>query len=150
MNTLTPPAEGMERIGASFQIPGRFLHALPHGNGHINETYAATYDQAGRNVRYIHQQINERVFKDPVALMENVSRVTAHQHEKLDAAGCPDRQRRALTTLPAATGLPYHRDEAGKVWRTYHFIEGARTLDAVENPAQAFQAALAFGAFQKA
>jgi aminoglycoside phosphotransferase (APT) family kinase protein len=40
-------------------------------------------------------------------------------------------------------------DAEGGYWRAYCFIEGARTFDAVESPQQAFQAAKAFGEFQK-
>ena len=40
-------------------------------------------------------------------------------------------------------------DAEGNYWRAYHFIENARTYDAVESTEQAFQAAKAFGRFQK-
>jgi aminoglycoside phosphotransferase (APT) family kinase protein len=40
-------------------------------------------------------------------------------------------------------------DADGSYWRTYRFIERARTYDAVESTEQAFQAAKAFGRFQK-
>ena len=40
----------MRAIGARFQVPGSLLEARPHGTGHINETWAATYDQAGTPV----------------------------------------------------------------------------------------------------
>jgi aminoglycoside phosphotransferase (APT) family kinase protein len=40
-------------------------------------------------------------------------------------------------------------DEKGSYWRAYRFIERARTYDAVESAQQAFQAAKAFGQFQK-
>ena len=56
--------------------------------------------------------------------------------------------RRALTLIPARNGEPFHHDEAGNFWRVYLFIEQARTYDAVESPAQAFEAAQAFGRFQ--
>ena len=50
------------------------VEAVQHGSGHINETYAATYDQAGARVRYVHQRINGHVFREPLLLMDNVSR----------------------------------------------------------------------------
>ena len=56
--------------------------------GHINETYTATYDQGGTRVRYIHQKINRRVFKNPAAVMKNVMRVTTHLRRKLEAKAC--------------------------------------------------------------
>ena len=64
-------------------------------------------------------------------------------------AGEPDVSRRVLTLIPARNGLSYHHDEQGNYWRAYLFIEKARTYDAVESPGQAFEAAKAYGQFQK-
>jgi hypothetical protein len=130
-----------------FLIPGEFLSAEPYGSGHINDTYCAKFDQGGSPVRYILQRINHNIFKNPVALMENIQRVTAHLEKKV--TGQPDASRRVLTLIPASGGLPYHRDAEGNHWRAYIFIEKARTFDAVESTEQAFKAARAFGQFQK-
>ena len=127
-----------------FQINGRFIEAVPHGNGHINDTYAAIFDHRGAPARYILQRINHNVFKNPVALMENVQRVTAHLQSKLTA----DRSRRALTLIPTHDGASHHRDDDGNYWRAHLFIENARTYDTVESTRQAFEAAKAFGQFQ--
>lgn len=134
-------------VARQFEIPGEFVSAEPYGSGHINDTYCVVFDQAGARVRYIFQRINHLVFKNPVALMENISRVTQHLGGKFAGAG--DASRRALTLIPARDGKPYCHDDAGNCWRVYLFIEQARTYDAVESPAQAFQAAQAFGLFQK-
>ena len=61
----TGPARDLRAIGARFDVPGALVEAVPYGSGHINETYAATYDQAGTRVRYIHQRINGQVFREP-------------------------------------------------------------------------------------
>ena len=137
----------LQTISSQFQIPGDFVSAQPYGSGHINDTFAVTYQQTTGSVRYLFQRINHHVFKNPVALMENIQRVTAHLRAKL--AGQSDLDRRTLTLIPTRTGPPYHRDEAGNYWRAYIFIEQARTYDAVESPQQAFAAAKAFGRFQK-
>jgi len=47
------------------------------------------FDQAGTPVRYILQRINHNIFKNPVALMENVQRVTAHVAAKSSARRTP-------------------------------------------------------------
>lgn len=133
-------------IGARFQIHGTLLEAGPYGTGHINDTFAATYDQAGTQVRYIHQRLNAHIFKAPEALMDNVARVLAHAATRV--AGMPHAARRVLTLVPARDGTPFVRDEDGRIWRTYLFIEGARTFDVIESEAQAEAAARAFGAFQ--
>jgi len=134
-------------IARHFHLHGEFREAAPYGSGHINDTYCASFDQAGTPVRYILQRINHNVFKNPVALMENVQRVTTHLATKV--AGEADASRRVLTLAPTRDGLAYHRDPQGNYWRAYLFIEKARTYDAVESPAQAFQAARAFGRFQQ-
>jgi len=134
-------------VARRFQIHGEFLQAAPHGSGHINDTCCATFDQGGTRVRHIFQRINHAVFKNPAALMENVQRVTAHLAQK--SAGESGPTRRVLTLIPARDGRPYDCDEQGNHWRVYIFIEKARTFDAVETTEQAFQAARAFGHFQK-
>lgn len=134
-------------IARHFRIHGEFLSAEPYGSGHINDTYRATYEQAGVCVRYIFQRINHNIFKNPVALMENIQRVTGHLATKL--AGLPDSSRRTLTVIPTQDGGNHHRDGAGNYWRAYLFIENAKTYNAIETPRQAFEAAKAFGQFQK-
>jgi Phosphotransferase enzyme family len=143
-------ASGKHDIGAvarRFQIHGGFVGAVPYGSGHINDSYCATFDHGGARVRYIFQRINRGIFKDTEALMENIQRVTTHLAGK--RAGEADQTRRVLTLIPALDGKPYACDEHGDAWRVYIFIEGARTFDAVEFPQQAFQAAKAFGEFQR-
>jgi aminoglycoside phosphotransferase (APT) family kinase protein len=144
--TQTSPHD-LRAVACQFQIYGEFRHAEPYGTGHINDTYAAHFDQGGTPVRYILQRINHKVFQDPPALMENIRRVTTHLGNKL--AGERDFSRRALTLIPARDGSVFHRDGAGNYWRAYLFIEKARTYDALQSPEQAFQAARAFGHFQQ-
>ena len=87
-------------LSQNFQILADYQSAEPYGTGHINDTYAATYRQGGTTIRYIHQRINQNIFKDAVGLMENVQRVTDHLRAKL--AGRPDVTRRGAH---ACTGL---------------------------------------------
>jgi hypothetical protein len=133
-------------VARHFQIYGDFISAEPYGSGHINDTYCVLFHQAGTRVRYIFQRINHLVFKNPAALMDNVSRVTRHLNDKLGEA--PDQSRRALTLVFTRDGQPAHQDELGNYWRVYYFIELARTYDAVQTTMQAFEAAKAFGRFQ--
>ena len=134
-------------VARHFQIYGEFRSAEPYGSGHINDTYCAIFDQAGTVTRYILQRINHNIFKKPVSLMENIQRVTTHLAGKM--SGEPDFSRRVLTLIPVRNGLFYHHDEQGNYWRAYLFIEKAKTYDAVESAGQAFEAARAYGRFQK-
>ena len=134
-------------VARHFQIPGDLLRAESYGSGHINDTYCITADHNGLPVRHICQRINHAVFKDPNALMDNIRRVTEHLSGKL--AGDPNRNRRTLTLIKTRDGNPFHRDSLGNYWRVYPFIEKARSREAVESPQQAFEAAKAFGQFQR-
>ena len=134
-------------IASQFQIDREFVGATTYGSGHINDSYCVTFDQAGQPARYLLQRINHSIFKDPITLMENIQRVTSHLAAKVSAER--DRSRLVLTLIPAHDGRTLYVDADGNYWRTYRFIENAHTYDAVESANQAFQAAKAFGEFQK-
>ncbi len=135
-------------ISRQFQIYGEILHAETCKIGHINETYSASYNQGGTRVRYIHQKINQNVFKKPAAVMDNVSRVTKHLRKKLEEARTPDITRRCLTIVPTRDGKSFFRDQEGNFWRTFVFVEGVQTFESVQTGRQAAEAGKAFGQFQ--
>ena len=134
-------------VANEFQIAGDFISAEPFGSGHINDTWRVAFAASGTQSRYILQRLNRAVFPNPLAVMENLQRVTAHLAQKF--ASQTDAARRALTLVPARDGKCFHRDAAGNFWRVFPFIANTRTVDVVESPAQAFAAARAFGQFQK-
>lgn len=123
------------RLVAAFDLPGEFIESVPYGSGHINDTFALTMQTDGVATRYILQRINGHVFKNIPALMDNISRVTAH---------IPG----GLTLIPSTDGLPFTRDAESKFWRCYVFIENASTHDVIQNAGQARAAAFSFGEFQ--
>lgn len=137
----------LREIASHFVVFGQFQSGAPFGTGHINDTFRITYDQAGTTINYILQRINHNVFKNPVAVMENIGRVSEHMKQKL--VGLPNSSRRSLEFHPTTDGSYVYKDAEGNFWRLYSFVEKARTYDVVETPEQAFQAARAFGAFQK-
>ena len=135
-------------IISHFQQQGEFLEAMPYGTGHINDTFASKFRTDRGVVRYIHQRINHHVFREPEQVMENIVRVTRYAAERIRAAG-GDPARETLTVIPALDGRPYYRTADGDYWRTYIFIEGARTYDQVEDVRHVYTAANAFGKFQR-
>lgn len=137
-------------ISNLFDIRADFMHGAPYGSGHINDTYCGHFDQAGlKDVRYILQRINTNIFKTPIELMDNVARVTRHSLERLQEEEHPEAYRRTLTCIPSTGGNPYAVDATGNYWRVYPFIERATGHDEIQSNEQAFQAAQAFGNFQK-
>ncbi len=141
---------GNHKVGAAagaFAIDGEFGGATPYGSGHINDSYYAVFQRNGSQSRYLLQRINHHIFKNPVILMENIERVTAHLAAQV--SNHPDRDRRVLTLIPTRTGSVLHVDEDRNYWRAYRFIDKAKTYNAVESAGQAYQAAKAFGEFQR-
>ncbi|MFM1852402.1 MAG: hypothetical protein RIS54_2086 [Verrucomicrobiota bacterium] len=139
----TPVPSHFAEVLPLFQLEGRFDRAAHYGSGHINDTFVVHCDTgAAQPRRYIAQRINDRIFKNVPALMDNVRRVTAHLAAKAGAGG------RQLTLISAADGGACARDAHGGWWRFYDFIEGAHTVDRVTNEAEAREAARAFGDFQ--
>ncbi len=140
----------LRSIAALFDMRADFVHAQVYGSGHINDTYCAWFDQAGQRVRYIIQRINHNVFKQPVAV--DGKRRAGHPTR----AGHPPCRMaiRKPTAAPSpasrrSTASPTPPTRHGNVWRVYPFIERARGYDELETNEQAYQAARAFGEFQK-
>ena len=131
----------------AFSIEGDLRGAEPYGSGHINDSYRAVFQCNGHQSRYLLQRINHRIFKNPVTLMENIERVTAHLAAQVSSY--PDRNRRVLTLIPTRSGGVLHVDDKGDFWRAYLFIDHATTYNSVSSSDQAFQAAKAFGEFQR-
>jgi Ser/Thr protein kinase RdoA (MazF antagonist) len=142
-----PLKHDLRLILRQFQVHGEFVSAAPHGSSHINDTYCVVCQQGATRRRYIFQRINHHVFQTPVALMENIQRVTEHLARKV--AHLPEPGRHVLTLIPSRDGQSFYRDPHGNYWRAYFFIDKARTYDVIESSQQAFAAAQAFGRFQK-
>jgi Ser/Thr protein kinase RdoA (MazF antagonist) len=140
-------APDLRALGRRFAIEGSFVAGGAHGSGHIHDTFVATWQHAGRRSRYVHQRLNTRVFRDPEGVMRNLERVTGHVRASLARANVRDLERRCLSLVPAREGGSACRDDQGRVWRTFRYVEGARTHDAPEGPSAAFEAARAFADF---
>jgi len=146
---LDAPAPALAReVAKAFAVPGRWVSSAPWGSGHINQTLLAVFEHDGAVQRYIQQRINPLVFPDPIKVMENLARVTAHQRAVLRHEGATDLERRALELVPTWSGALSFVDGEGSHWRTYRFVEGASSHDVVRTPRDAAAAAEAFGRFQ--
>lgn len=117
--------------------------ALPHGNGHINNTFLVD-----SKPRVILQRINTNVFKNPERVMGNIMAVTAHLRKKIAASG-GDPARETLTFLTTKEGLPYYQTAEGDYFRAYYFVEDMICLEFAESPADFAEVAHAFARFQR-
>lgn len=129
-------------IAASFRTDGDFVSAQRYGNGHINETFLASYRSTAGERRYIHQRINERIFRNVPALTSNITRVVEHVR-----ATAPSLVPELIRTTRGESVLHAHD---GSWWRTYTFVEGATAFEYPSSPKRAYAAARAFAAFLQA
>ena len=127
-------------IAARFAVNGSIAQCERYGSGHINETYLVITD---RNARYILQKINDTVFRDVPALMENVAAVTRYLRARSNDP------RRAMHLVETLDGATYTRDENGGWWRMYDFVSDSICLQAAETDEDFYQSAVAFGEFQR-
>jgi Ser/Thr protein kinase RdoA (MazF antagonist) len=137
---------------AGFRVGGKPLSIQPFGSGHINDTYVSLVDTPRGPQRFVHQRINDTVFRSPRQVIQNIERVTNHIRDKLALQG-RDPSRRVLalipTVHPGADGESVLRSPEGEVWRTYRYIDGATTHDIIRAQDHARSVARAFGPFQK-
>ena len=131
-----------------FDVYGDFLVGIPFGNGNVNDTFQLTFDQGGIRLHYILQCINSNVFREPVKVMENVTRVTSHILKKIRAAHV-ETKKRTIRLLNARDGRTFAFDNSGNCWRAYVFVEHARAFEVLETPEQAFRIGEGFGGFQR-
>lgn len=135
-------------IVEKFQVDGVKESVVPHGSGHINDTFLLTCHEGEDEKHYILQRMNHEVFKDPEGLMENVVGVTTFLQKKIRENG-GDSRREALNVIPTRSGESYYVHEDGTYWRMYLFVENAVSYDAVERKEDFYESAVAFGHFQK-
>lgn len=138
----------VNELVSAFTFDGVLENINQLREGHINDTYVFDFDDNGKKNKYLVQVLNTYVFKQPEALMENVVGVTNHIRKAVIAnGGNPERE--SLTVYPAKDGKPYYIDSEGRFWRCYNFITGAHSYQSIENETVFFNAAKAFGNFQR-
>ena len=130
----------MEEIIQLFRTEGTPVRCVPHGSGHINQTWLVETD---RSRRYILQKVNTSTFPDADGLMRNIILVTGHLRKKDPAPG------HVLTLVPTADGEYYIKKPGNELWRMYDFISGGICLDRAENPEDFRLSGTAFGRFQQ-
>jgi Putative homoserine kinase type II (protein kinase fold) len=133
-------SNNLNEILSAFCFDGLPVDAKPLGSGHINRTLLITTDSGKR---YVLQRMSSAAFDDVPALMENVIAVTRFIAEHSDDA------RSTLHFIPVKSGEYYYVDETGSYWRCYEYVENSICLNLAESTEDFYQAAVAFGNFQR-
>jgi len=129
----------MQEIVSAFVTEGTPVRCVPHGSGHINQTWLVETD---RQHRYILQKVNTGVFPNGEGLMNNIILVTEHLRKK-----DPD-PRHVLTLVPTKNGELYISQGDHELWRMYEYVDGGICLDLAETPEEFGLSGKAFGTFQ--
>jgi len=129
-------------IVSNFKIYGVVKKITPLEVGHINNTFKV---EGAEN--YILQKINKNIFKTPKHVVENFTKISNHLEKKLK--DLPDQKRRYVTAFKTHKGDDHFVDAKGEVWRLLNFQEETRVLEQATSPEESFEAAKAFGKFQK-
>lgn len=138
--------EKIKNISSNFDIPGEIINYGEISVGHINKTYFIVYSNNGLNKKYLLQNINTEVFKNPKELMSNVIKVTSFLRNKIEANG-GDPERETLTVFPTKSGENCYFAPDGACWRVYNFVENSFSYDSIEYPELFYSVGEAFGGF---
>lgn len=112
------------------------LQVEAFGSGLINGTWKVTTDCK----EYILQKVNHTIFTRPEKIAHNVRTIASYlqQHH-------PDYLFIAPITTSDGAEMMYVQDEG--FFRLFPFVPNSRSIDVVETPEQAFEAAVQFGRF---
>ena len=131
----------------AFGIEGDPVRYKTFTDGHINSTFLVVFSDKGELHKYLVQNINTAVFKDPDALMQNVVNVTHYLRKRIRENG-GDPERETLHFRKTTDGaLCLHDGE--QCWRIYAFIDHSFTYDLIEDSAIFRSAGESFGRFQR-
>lgn len=119
-----------------YYFPDAVIHIEPLGNGLINHTFLATVNDK----KYVWQQINTQVFRHAHNIAHNIQSIGSYLLQK-------DPDYFFIQPVPALNNSQMIEAGDGTFWRLFPFIEQTYTLDVLEEPVQAYEAAYAFGLF---
>jgi Ser/Thr protein kinase RdoA (MazF antagonist) len=124
----------LQEYGAT---PGKNV-VTPVNNGLINHTWQVNNTKGV----FILQEINQAVFKDPMAIAANIRKLADHLAEKdpsfLFVAPIRTRKNEEMV----------HHEGKG-YFRLFPFVQGSHTIREARKPAEAYEAAKAFGRFTR-
>ncbi len=127
----------MREIFAQYGFDEKDCVTRPFGNGLINHTWLL---EVGPE-KFILQKINDRVFQSPADIAFNIRLLAGYLQQQY-----PD----YLFVAPLQTSDAKDMASAEEgYFRIFPFVRNAHTIDVVEKPGQAYEAAKQFGRFTK-
>ncbi len=130
-----------------FGLAGEYRSYEVINSGHINTTYRVYFFRDGEIKDYILQRVNTYVFKNPEAVMENISSVTEFIRAKIKQKQATAK-RNVLHYSCTAEGKYYTYLEDGGFWRCCRYIDGSVSFESTNDCSIIEEAGQAFGEFQ--
>ncbi len=107
----------------------QYIGQRPVSVGHINTTYILYFDLGNRVKRYLLQEINVNVFKNPEELMDNIVNVTKYGKNILKGFNVPNYKNKIIRVYQTVDDKSYIKTSTGKYYRVYHYTEGGISFD---------------------
>ncbi|MGB7485111.1 MAG: aminoglycoside phosphotransferase family protein [Phormidesmis sp.] len=145
----------LHNIATRFVALGTISAIEPLGNGNINSTFLVTIESTAEGAalpakRFVMQQINTEVFKQPALVMQNMAVLSEHLQNALqDLPRRWEMPRILPAALPTGEASPFWVDDAGGYWRAITFIEDSQVFESVENAARAKEVCYGLAMFHR-
>ncbi len=137
----------LRQVCEKFQIQGEYQSFNVINSGHINTTYQVFFLRNGEMKDYILQQVNTYVFRDPIAVMDNISSVTEYIRAKIKQKQTTAK-RNVLHYSKTPDEKYYTFMEDGSFWRCCRFIDESISFEQTDDLDIVEEAGIAFGEFQ--
>jgi serine/threonine protein kinase len=140
--------EHISRVLARYFPEGRVSRITELTSGNVHDTYLVSLDSGDKKM--ILQRINDKVFRQPDLLMENMLRVNEYLSQQYRRDGHEaGRGLEPVHHCRTLDGRDYVIDENGCYWRGLEYIGGAVAYDRIENAEHALEAGRALGIFHR-
>ena len=128
----------LRSILSQYGLDEQHCTVQPFGSGLINHTWKVSH----KSGNYILQRINHNVFKQPYHIAANLRLIGDYLKQHYQTY---------LFTTPLVTerNEDIIHDTAQGYFRLFNFVSGSHTVDVVNTPQQAFEAARQFGKFTR-
>ncbi|HVZ97355.1 MAG TPA: aminoglycoside phosphotransferase family protein [Chitinophagaceae bacterium] len=128
----------LEEVCKAYRIDLNKYRILPTGNGLINSTWLIE----NPSQQFILQKVNDKIFKKPYDIAQNIRMIADYL-----SSHYPGYLFAAPIKTTDGNEMKYLSHEG--YFRLFPFIHGSVTIDTVQNPQQAYEAAKKFGEFTR-
>ncbi|WP_018626506.1 phosphotransferase enzyme family protein [Niabella aurantiaca] len=128
----------MDKVLAGYGLKEVQCSLKPFGSGLINHTWVLCNGAE----QFIVQKVNRNVFREPEAIAWNLAFIDAYLEKQ-------DEGYFFVSPVKTASGETMLHIEGDGYYRMFPFVKGSHSIDVVEDPQQAYEAAKQFGMFTR-